>query len=90
VSTLIAQFFHLIAGTDEKMDSANIWATATAEVSPANAMTCVKPFTIPDKWIERQTPDWDPERHVRSVQQRGERHSPIRTSTSPRLTRTAM
>jgi hypothetical protein len=34
-------------------------ATATAEVSPANAMTCVKPFTIPDKWIENQTPPWD-------------------------------
>jgi hypothetical protein len=23
-------------------------------------MTCVKPFTVPDKWIERQTPPWDP------------------------------
>ena len=22
-------------------------------------MTCVKPFTIPDKWIEKQTPPWD-------------------------------
>ena len=29
--------------------------------SPANAMTCVKPFTVPDKWIERQTPPWDPD-----------------------------
>jgi len=37
----------------------DITATATAEAAPANAMTCVKPFTIPDKWIERQTPDWD-------------------------------
>ena len=26
-------------------------------------MTCVKPFTIPDRWIEKQTPPWDPERH---------------------------
>ena len=34
---------------------------ATAEASPANAMTCVKPFTVPDKWIERQTPPWDPD-----------------------------
>lgn len=35
-------------------------AEATAEAAPANAMTCVKPFTVPDKWIERQTPPWDP------------------------------
>jgi hypothetical protein len=27
-------------------------ATATAEASPANGMTCVKPFLIPDKWTE--------------------------------------
>jgi len=51
VSTLIAQFFG--------MDTADIVATATAEASPANAMTCVKPFTIPDKWIEKQTAPWD-------------------------------
>jgi hypothetical protein len=53
VSTLIARFFG--------MDTANIDATATAEASPANAMSCVKPFTIPDKWIEKQTPGWDPD-----------------------------
>jgi len=40
---------------------ADVRAEATAEASPANAMTCVKPFTIPDKWIERQTPPWDPD-----------------------------
>ena len=34
------------------MPTADIGATATAEASPANAMTCVKPFTIPDKWKE--------------------------------------
>jgi len=51
VSTLIARFF----GTE----SADVVATATAEASNANAMTCVKPFTIPDKWIESQTPPWD-------------------------------
>ena len=33
-------------------------ATATAEAAPANAMTCVKPFTIPDKWIENNSPPW--------------------------------
>jgi Flp pilus assembly protein TadG len=51
VSTLIAQYFGI--------STADIGATATAEVSPANAMTCVKPFTIPDKWIEKQTAPWD-------------------------------
>jgi hypothetical protein len=52
VDTLIARFF--------KVDKVNIGAVATAEASPSNAMTCVKPFTIPDRWIERQTPPWDP------------------------------
>ena len=50
VETLIAGFF--------KIATADIAATATAEASQANAMTCVKPFTIPDKWIEKQTPPW--------------------------------
>jgi hypothetical protein len=31
----------------------SLGATATAEASPANAETCVMPFTIPDKWIEK-------------------------------------
>lgn len=30
----------------------DIGATATAEAAPANAETCVMPFTIPDKWVE--------------------------------------
>ena len=51
VSTLIAQYFGVA--------TADIGATATAEVSAANAMSCVKPFTIPDKWSERQTAPWD-------------------------------
>ena len=37
----------------------DIRATATAEASPANAMTCVKPFTIPDRWTEKTNPPWD-------------------------------
>jgi Flp pilus assembly protein TadG len=44
LSTLIARYFG--------MPTADIAAIATAEASPANAMTCVKPFTIPDKWKE--------------------------------------
>jgi Flp pilus assembly protein TadG len=51
VSTLIARFFGIA--------EADINAVAVAEASRANAMTCVKPFTIPDKWIEKQTGPWD-------------------------------
>lgn len=51
VGTLMGRFF----GVTE----VDILAEATGEASPANAMTCVKPFTIPDRWIERQTPPWD-------------------------------
>jgi hypothetical protein len=46
--TLMGRFFGV--------NTANMDAVATAEASPANAMTCVKPFTIPDKWIEKQDP----------------------------------
>ncbi|HXG88818.1 MAG TPA: TadG family pilus assembly protein [Vicinamibacterales bacterium] len=52
VTTLMASFFGV--------DTVDISATATAEASPANAATCVKPFTIPDRWIEKGTPPWDP------------------------------
>jgi hypothetical protein len=45
VSTLIAQYFG--------MKTANIGAVAMAEAAAANAMTCVKPFTIPDRWVEK-------------------------------------
>ncbi len=37
----------------------DITASATAEASPANAETCVMPWTIPDKWIDNQSPPWD-------------------------------
>src|SRR6478736_4426463 len=48
LQTLMGRFFGV--------NTANTDAEATAEASPANAMTCVKPFTIPDKWIEKQDP----------------------------------
>ena len=53
MTTQIARYFGI--------ETAGVAATATAEVSPSNAMACVKPFTLPDKWIERQTPGWDPD-----------------------------
>lgn len=52
VPTLIGPFFGV--------RTVDIRAEATAEASPANAATCVMPFTIPDKWSERQTGPWDP------------------------------
>jgi Putative Flp pilus-assembly TadE/G-like len=51
VSTLIASYFG--------MRNVDIGATATAEAAPANAMTCVKPFIIPDRWVENTNPPWD-------------------------------
>ena len=42
------------------IDTVDIGAVATAEVTPANAATCLKPWAIPDRWLEVQTPQWDP------------------------------
>jgi putative Flp pilus-assembly TadE/G-like protein len=53
VATLMGFFFGV--------SFVDISATATAEASPANAETCVKPFTIPDRWTENQTGPWDPD-----------------------------
>ena len=38
----------------------NVSAQATAEASNATGMSCVKPFTIPDRWDENTQPPWDP------------------------------
>ena len=48
VPTLIGSVFGV--------NTIDIGATATAEASPANAMTCVKPFMIPDRWKENSVP----------------------------------
>lgn len=53
VTTLMGVYFGV--------QTVNITAAATAEASPANAQVCVKPFIIPDKWTEMQTPVWDPD-----------------------------
>jgi Flp pilus assembly protein TadG len=61
IATLIAGFFG--------MPTVGVSATATAAARPANAETCLLPWTIPDKWIEKQCPPevcddagntWDP------------------------------
>jgi hypothetical protein len=40
-------------------DTADISATATAEASPADAMDCILPFMVPDRWNERTDPPFD-------------------------------
>jgi hypothetical protein len=51
VATLIAGFFGV--------RSADVTATAIGEAAPANAAIGVRPWTIPDRWVEAQTPPWD-------------------------------
>ena len=41
-----------VMGSIFGVNTVDITASATAEASPANAMSCVKPFMIPDKWQE--------------------------------------
>jgi hypothetical protein len=64
VPTLMGRYFGV--------QRADVWAAATAEASPANAMTCVKPFTIPDRWIEGQNPPWDVNDTFDMVDNKGE------------------
>jgi Flp pilus assembly protein TadG len=52
LSTLIARYFG--------MSTADIAAIAAAEASPANAVQCPLPFTIPDRWREMNDATWDP------------------------------
>jgi Flp pilus assembly protein TadG len=53
VATLIGPIFGV--------PTVDIGATATAEAALANAQSCVKPFTIPDRWQENTHPNWDPD-----------------------------
>lgn len=41
------------------VDTVDLAASATAHAARANAMTCVRPFTIPDKWRENNIPPND-------------------------------
>ena len=63
MATQIAQFFG--------MATVGVAAVATAEVSPADAVQCPLPFTIPDRWREMQTPAWDPGDDFDAVNQKG-------------------
>lgn len=57
-------------------DTAGVAATATAEASPANAQDCVLPFTIPDRWKEVHTPEFDPSDEFQAFDKKG---NPIAT-----------
>ena len=52
LSMLVARTLAIATGGMFGLQASDIRAVAMAEASPANAMTCVKPFTIPDKWKE--------------------------------------
>lgn len=81
VSTMIAGIIGRFFGSSE-MDTAGIAATATAEVSPANAMTCVKPFTIPDKWREMNDAPWE-ESDTYEAFTKGGNPQPLATCATP-------
>jgi len=50
-------FFGSLVGLTEQ----GIRAMAMAKLQNGNATDCLKPWAVPDKWLEMQTPDWDPE-----------------------------
>lgn len=49
----------MLVGAYFGVSTADVVASATGEAGKANAETCVKPWAIPDKWQERQTPPFD-------------------------------
>lgn len=61
--TFIATYF--------RMPTVDVGAVATAEAAPANAVNCPLPFTIPDRWREMQTPEWDPTDDFQAVDKKG-------------------
>jgi Flp pilus assembly protein TadG len=50
----------IMFGTLVGLTDQGIQATATAQIQPGNASNCLKPWAVPDKWLEVQTPAWDP------------------------------
>lgn len=63
----VATFIAPMIGIDE----VDVGAVATAEAVPANAATCVKPWAVPDKWEEHQTPAWDEDDEVNMFYETG-------------------
>jgi len=48
-------FFGALVGVADQ----GVRSTATAQVTSGNAVTCIKPWIVADKWIEGDTPSWD-------------------------------
>ncbi len=67
IPTLIGQIFG--------HESGNITATATATAAPAGGAMCVLPFTIPDRWIEKQTGPWTPDDTFDMYEEKGNKQN---------------
>ncbi len=78
VPTLMGVFFGV--------PSVDIWATATAEASSAG-MRCVRPFTIPDRWVENINPAWTTastfDRYYTSGPNKGQLIAPVADAYPP-------
>ncbi len=70
-ATFPTYFAQLIGVTSQ-----GVRATATALSGDANATDCIRPWAIPDRWIEMQTPGFDPtdtfDRYVLNGPDRGQ------------------
>ncbi|MBZ5558991.1 MAG: hypothetical protein LAO77_17090 [Acidobacteriia bacterium] len=79
IPTLMGAFFGV--------PTVDVWATATAEASPANAITCVRPFTIPDRWVENISPPWTTastfDRYYTSGPKKGQVMTPLADAYPP-------
>src|SRR5262249_7129934 len=61
-----------LMGTLFGLNNVDVSTTATAEAAPADAATCVMPFTIPDKWKENQDPGgWTPQSDFQMYDKQG-------------------
>ena len=55
VRAYVSRTVPTVLGWMFNMPTVLIQAAAIAEAAPANAMTCVKPFIIPDRWLDSTT-----------------------------------
>jgi len=60
LQNLIARVMWIATAGSVGRETSDISAVATAEVSPANAVACPLPFTIPDRWQEMNDATFDP------------------------------
>jgi len=62
----------MIFGPVINVTTQGVRATATAQVAPGNATTCMKPLAIPDTWIEGTLPGNQFNKYVESGPDRGD------------------